>query len=136
MRGERIQIPQKAGRHRPASETPFDGFGSSREHKCENSLNFRGIAMGLYRGWRGGGGGLCLPWIRVCIRIVPLCMSVEFLCLSVYQSVCLSKSLYMYMPVCLHVSFSPSLPLSLSLSLSLSICGVDLASSIPGNSIF
>ena len=41
----------KAGRHRPASET------SSREHKCENSLNFRGIAMGLYRGWRGGGGG-------------------------------------------------------------------------------
>ena len=47
----------KAGCHRPASETPFDGLGSSREHKCENSLNFRGIAMGLYRGWRGGGGG-------------------------------------------------------------------------------
>ena len=69
-----------------------------------------------------GGGGLCLPWIRVCIRIVPLCVSVEFLCLSVYQSVCLSKSLYMYMPVCLHVSLSP-----LSLPLSLSICGVDLA---------
>ena len=46
----------KAGRHRPASETPFDGLGSSREHTCENSLNFRGIAMGLYRGWRGGGG--------------------------------------------------------------------------------
>ena len=46
----------KAGRRRPASETPFDGLGSSREHKCENSLNFRGIAMGLYRGWRGGGG--------------------------------------------------------------------------------
>ena len=22
----------KAGRHRPASETPFDGLGSSREH--------------------------------------------------------------------------------------------------------
>ena len=54
-----------------------------------------------------------------------MCVSVEFLCLSVYQSVCLSKSLYMYMPVCLHVSLSP--PLSLSLSLSLSICGVDLA---------
>ena len=107
----------KAGRHRPASETPFDGLGSSREHKCEKSLNFRGIAMGLYRGWRGG---LYLPWIRVCIRIVPLCVSVEFLCLSVYQSVCLSKSLYMYMPVCLHVSLSPlSLPLSPSLSLSL-----------------
>ena len=46
----------KAGRHRPASETPFDGLGSSREHKCENSLNFRGIAMGLYRGWQGWGG--------------------------------------------------------------------------------
>ena len=25
----------KAGRHGPASETPFDGLGSSREHKCE-----------------------------------------------------------------------------------------------------
>ena len=54
MRGERIQIPQKRAVN---SETPFDGLGSSREHKCENSLNFSGIAMGLYRGWRGGGGG-------------------------------------------------------------------------------
>ena len=74
----------------------------------------------------GGGWGLCLPWIRVCIRIVPLCVSVEFLSLSVYQSVCLSKYmyLYMYMPVCLHVALSP---LSLPLSLSLSVCGVDLA---------
>ena len=82
--------------------------------------------MGLYRGWRGGGGGeggLCLPWIRVCMRSMPLCVSVEFLCLSVYQSVCLSKSLYMYMPACLHVPLSPLSPLSLSLS----ICGVDLA---------
>ena len=51
--------------------------------------------MGLYRGWRGGegGGALCpsLPWIRECMRImplcVPLCVSVEFLCLSVYQSI-------------------------------------------------
>ena len=51
----------KAGRHRPASETPFDGLGSSREHYCENSLDFRGIAMGLYRGWRGGGGGSVFP---------------------------------------------------------------------------
>ena len=82
--------------------------------------------MGLYRGWRGeGGGGLCLPWIRVCMRSMPLCVSVEFLFLSGYQSVCLSKSLYMYMPVCLHVSLSPLSPLSLFLSLS--ICGVDLA---------
>ena len=52
MRGERIQIPQKWA----VIETPFDGLGSSRE----NILNFRGIAMGLYRGWRGGGGG-CVP---------------------------------------------------------------------------
>ena len=79
--------------------------------------------MGLYRVWRGGGGwggGLCLPWIRVCIRIVPLCVSVEFLCLSVYQSVCLSKSLYVYACLSACLSFSP-------LSPSLSICGVDLA---------
>ena len=81
--------------------------------------------MGLYRGWWGG---LCLTWIRVCMRSMPLRVSVEFLCLSDYQSVCLSKSLYMYMPVCLHVSLSPLSPApSLSLSLSLSICGVDLA---------
>ena len=121
MRGKRIQIPQK--RTGPASKTPFDGLGSSREHKCENSLNLRGIAIELYRGWKWG--GLCapsLPWIHVCMRIMPLCVSVEFLCLSV----CLSKSLY---NVCLSACLSsPSLyPLSLSLSLSLSICGVDLA---------
>ena len=84
--------------------------------------------MGLYRDWRlgGGGGGGSVPpsfsWIHVCMmRIMPLCVSVEFLCLSVclsvYQSVCLSKSLYMYMPVCLHVSLS--LPLSPSLSVSI-----------------
>ena len=89
--------------------------------------------MGLHRGWQGG--GLCAPslsWIRVCMRIMPLSVSVEFLCLSicmsvclsVYQSVFLSKSLYLYMPVCLHVSLSPP---SLSPSPSLSICGVDLA---------
>ena len=100
--------------------------------------------MGLYRGWRGGGGGACassFPWIRVRTSIMPLCVSVEFMCLSVclsvYQSVCLAKSLYMYMPACLHLSLSPPLPhplslsvslsLSLSPSLSLSICGVDLA---------
>ena len=105
---------EEAGRHRPASETPFDGLGSSREHKCENSLNFRGIAMGLYRGWRVG-GGLCLPWIRICIRIVPLCVSVEFLCLSVYQSVCLSKSICICLSVCMSL-FLPSLSHSLSLS--------------------
>ena len=75
MRGERIP-----GSHRPASETPFDGLGSSRELLCENSLNFRGINMGLYRGCRGG-GGLCPQsslafWIRVCMRIVPLCVCV------------------------------------------------------------
>ena len=99
--------------------------------------------MGLYRGWLGG-GGFCAPslaWIRVCMRIMPLFVSVEFLCLSVgvsvclsvYQSVCIFKSLYMYLPVCMSLFL-------LSLSLSLSICGVDLAdqgslsSLIPGNS--
>ena len=52
--GERI-----AGQVR---DTPFDGLGSSREHKCEkNSLHLRGIAMGLRRGWRGGGGGSVPP---------------------------------------------------------------------------
>ena len=47
--------PTKAGRNRPASQTPVDGLGSSREHKCEKSLHFRGTAMGLYRGLREGG---------------------------------------------------------------------------------
>ena len=127
----------KAGRHRPASKTPFDGLGSFREHKSENSLNFRGIAMGLYRGWQGGGlYAPSFPWIPVCMRIVRL---LNFsACLSVYQSVCLSKSLYMYMPVCLHVSLPPPLSLSLSLSLSqrmwYSPSRPGSPSSIPGNS--
>ena len=120
----------KAGRHRPASETPFDGLGSSREHKCENSLNFRGIAMGLYRGWRGGGvWGLCLPWIRVCIRIDPLCLSVEFLCLSVY----LSLSICICLSVCMSL-FLSSLSLSKHMWCRPSKPGIP--SSIPGNSIF
>ena len=82
----------------------------------------RGIVMGLYRDWRGGGGGggaLCapsLPWLRVCMRIMTLCVSVEFLSLSVFLSVCLSKSLYMYLPDCLHGFLSPPLSPSLSLS--------------------
>ena len=90
-------------------------------------------------GGGGGGVGLCLPWIRVCIRIVPLCVSVEFLSLSVYQSVCLSKYmyLYMYMPVCLHVSLSPlSLLLSLSQHMWCRPSRPGIPSSIPGNSIF
>ena len=82
--------------------------------------------MGLYRGWRGGGGGAMSSLDPRMHKDLPLCVSVEFLCLSVYQSVCLSKSLYMYMPICLHVSLSP-LSLPLSPFLSLSICGVDLA---------
>ena len=129
MRGERIQIPQKR-----AVIGPPAGLGSSIEHKCENSLNFRGIAMGLYRGWRGG-GGLCLPWIRVCIRIVPLCVSVEFLSLSVY----LSLSICVCLTVCMSL-FLPSLSLSLSLSQHMSQwcrhSRLGIPSSIPGNSIF
>ena len=92
--------------------------------------------MGLYRGWQGG-GGVCapsLPWIRVCMRIMPLCVSVEFLCLSVCLSISLSVylSLSLYRPICLSVCMSLFLPLSLPLSLSLpslslSMCGVDLA---------
>ena len=98
--------------------------------------------MRLYRGWRGGGGGaLCpslpwLPWIRVCRRIMPLCVSVEFLCLSVYQSVCLSKSLYVYdcQSVCISLSLSLSLPLSLSQHMLCKPCRPGILSLIPGNS--
>ena len=95
--------------------------------------------MGLYRGWRGGGGGSVPPvfpgsayarglCLCMCLLNVSVCL---FVCLSLCQSVCLAKSLYMYMPACLHVShsppLSPSLSLSLSLCLTLSICGVDLS---------
>ena len=41
--GREGQNTAKVGLYRPASETPFDGIGSSKEHKCENSLNFRNI---------------------------------------------------------------------------------------------
>ena len=88
--------------------------------------------MGLYRGWRGGGGGgLCapsLPWILVCMRIMPLCVSVEFLRLSISLSVYLSLSLCICLSVCMSLFLPLSLPLSLSHPLlSLSICGVYLA---------
>ena len=101
--------------------------------------------MGLYRGWRwGGGGGGSVPpvfpgsayarglYLCVCLLNFSVCMSIS---LSVY----LSLSICICLSVCLSafVSFSPSLspppspplppPLSLSLSLSLSMCGVDLA---------
>ena len=92
--------------------------------------------MGLYRGRRGGGGSVPLSslatWIPVCMRTMPLCVSVEFLCLSAYQSVCLSKSLYM--PVCLHVSHSLSLSLSLSQQMWCRPSRPGIPSSIPGNS--
>ena len=44
----------------------------------------------------GGGGGACsVPQSTLASLdphgIMPLCVSVEFLCLSVYQSVCLSN---------------------------------------------
>ena len=84
----------------------------------ENSMNIRDIAIGLYRGW--GGGGLCAPTrllIRVCRTSKPLCVSVEFVCLSISLSVYLN--LYMYLPACLSVC--------MSVCLSLSICGVVLA---------
>ena len=64
-----------------------------------------------------GGGGLCapsLPWICVCMRIMPLCVSVELLCLSV-----------IYLSLSLHVS--ACLSVCMSLSPSLSICGLVLA---------
>ena len=70
MRGERIQIPQKRAVIGPPAK-----LHSMALVALENSLHFRGKAMGLYRGWQGGGGGgLCdpsFPWIPVCMRIKP-----------------------------------------------------------------
>ena len=72
--------------------------------------------MGLYRSWRGGLYAW-FPWIRVCMRIMPLCVSVEFLCLSVCLSI--SLSVYLSLFICLSVCMSLFLSfLSLSLSLS------------------
>ena len=49
--------------------------------------------MGLYRGWPGGGGALC-PQSSLDPRMYEdyafVCVSVEFLCLSVRLSDCLS----------------------------------------------
>ena len=92
-----------------------------------------------------GGGGLCAPslsWIRVCMRIMPLCVSVEFLCLSICMYVCLSISLsfYLSLSICIYLSVCMSLFLPPSLSLSLSQhmwcrpSRPEIPSSIPGNS--
>ena len=88
MRGERI-----AGRHRPARGTPFDGLGSS-----SISVKIVCILGYSYGTLQGAGGGLCapsLPWIRVCMRIMHLCVSIEFICLSV----CLSISLFISLSI-------------------------------------
>ena len=52
---------------------------------------------------------------------MPLCVYVEFLCLSVYQPVCLSRplSICIRLSVCLSVCMSVCLSVCLSLSLSL-----------------
>ena len=122
MRGERIQIPQKRVVIGPPRKLHLMALVALESI----SVNFRGIAMGLYRGWRVSvcvcvWGGLCVPVFpgfpgSACAWVLCLCVCLS-ISLSVYQSICVSKSLYM--PVCLHVS--------LSSSLSLSICGVDLA---------
>ena len=113
MRGERIQIPQKRAVIGPPAKLHLMALVADW---CENSLNFRGIAMGLYRGWRGEALFPWLLWIRVCMRIMHcVCLLNLSVCLSVYQSVCLSS-----LSICLSVCMSLFPPLSPSLSLSLS----------------
>ena len=131
--GERIQLTTKAGRHRPASETPFDGLGSSRERQCANSLNFRGIAIGLYRGWRGG-GVICAPvfhGFHGSAYARGLCLCVCLLNFSVCLSI--SLSVYLSLSICLFVCMSLFL-LSLSLHMWCRPSRPGIPSSIPGNS--
>ena len=102
----------KAGRCRHASETTFDGLGSSREHWCEKSLHFRGIAMGLYRG--GGGRGAPCPQSSLDLHMHEdyafLCVCWNLVCLSISLPISLSVYLSLYVYVCM----SLFLPLSLS----------------------
>ena len=84
--------------------------------------------MGLYKGWRGGGGFVPQSSLDPCMHedYAFVCVSVEFLCLAI------SLSVYLSLSICLSFCMSLFLPLSLPLpppprSLSLSICGVDLA---------
>ena len=56
MRGERIQIPLKRGVIGPPAKLHLMALVAPESIRKE-SLNFRGIAMGFYRGWRGWGGG-------------------------------------------------------------------------------
>ena len=66
----RIQIPQKRAVIRPPAELHLMVLVALESISVKYSLNFRGIPMGLYRGWRwggggeGGGGALCpsFPW--------------------------------------------------------------------------
>ena len=81
LKGERIQISQKAGYHRPASETPLNGVSLACQWwpnvECwlGSFENFRGSGPVLLRNsiffviftgmWGGGGSGPPVPlWIR------------------------------------------------------------------------
>ena len=142
MRLERIQIPHKRAIIGPPAKLQLMALVALESISVKKSLHFRGTAMGLYRGLREAlcgrlWGALCPqssldPRMRedyafVCVYLISL---------SVCLSVCLSQSLYMYMPVCLHVSLFPLSPPSLSLSQHMwcrpSRPGIP--SSIPGNS--
>ena len=66
FRGERIQIPLKAGQHRPASETPFNSLIALRISGVPGPLSPSGSAhafehptyiRGIVGGWGGGGLG-------------------------------------------------------------------------------
>ena len=123
MRLERIQIPQKPAVIGPPAKLQLMALVALESISVKKAC-ILGVQLWDFTGVCGR-GALCPqssmdPRMRedyafVCVYLISL---------SVCLSVCLSQSLYMYMPVCLHVSL---FPLSLSLPLSLSICGVDLA---------
>ena len=125
MRLEGIQIPQKRAVIGPLAKLQLMALVALESIRVRKAC-ILGVQLWDFTGVCGR-GALCPqssldPRMRedyafVCVYLISL---------SVCLSVCLSQSLYMYMPVCLHVSLFPLSP-SLSLSLSLSICGVDLA---------
>ena len=124
MRLERIQIPQKRAVIGPPAKLQLMALVALESISVKKAC-ILGVQLWDFTGVRGR--GLCapsLPWIRVCVRIMPLCVYIYF---SVCLSVCLSVSVSLYVYACLSacLSFPPLSPPTLSLSLS--ICGVDLA---------
>ena len=135
MRLERIQIPQKRAVIGPPAKLQLMALVALESISVKKAC-ILGVQLWDFTGVCGRGTLCPQSYLDPRMREVYAFVCVYLISLSVCLSDCLSQSLYMYMPVCLHVSLFPLSPPSLSLYQHMwcrpSRPGIP--SSIPGNS--